>query len=107
MDIPYIAVADADEIPVGRYKCLDVGGTKILLSHLSDGFHAVENRCSHANSPFNGPILKGKQIACPVHGARFDLRTGAALSAPAFLDIPAYPARVVNGRVELAVPPKA
>ena len=107
MQVEYTIVADATDIPLGSYKCLIIGGRSVLLAHLAGGFAAVENRCSHAGSAFAGPILKGGQIACPVHGARFDLRTGVPKSAPAFLNIPVFPVRVENGKVAIAVPPAA
>ena len=45
-----------------------------------DGYDAVENRCSHANSPLiTAKIYRGDQVACPIHGARFDLKTGAVI----------------------------
>ncbi len=48
--------------------------------------------------------LDGYEVTCPRHGASFDVRTGKALSLPAVVDIPAYPVRVVNGRVEIGLP---
>ena len=93
-------------LPAGAYKSFDVNGRKILVAHLADRFTAVENRCSHAGSTFAGPIIRGNQIACPIHGARFDLVTGAPKCAPAFHDIAVFPVRIVQGRIEVAVPPR-
>jgi 3-phenylpropionate/trans-cinnamate dioxygenase ferredoxin subunit len=105
--IPFSPVAPAADIPVGSAKCLDINGRSVLVAHLPDGFHAVENRCSHAASPLDcRRILKGGQVLCPLHGARFDLRTGAAKTAPAFRPIPVYAVRVSDGTVEVAVPAK-
>jgi 3-phenylpropionate/trans-cinnamate dioxygenase ferredoxin subunit len=107
MEIQFIVIGRAEEIPVGTTKCLDILGRGLLVAHLEDGFYAVENRCSHAASPLDGRrVLKGGQIMCPLHGARFDLRTGAAKTAPAFRGIPTYPARIVDGQIEVAVPPR-
>jgi 3-phenylpropionate/trans-cinnamate dioxygenase ferredoxin subunit len=107
MDIEFAPAARVEDIPPGTCKCLEVNGRSILLAHLPDGFHAVEDRCSHAASPLDGSrILKGGQVLCPLHGARFDLRTGAAKTAPAFRPIAVYKVRVVDGRVEVAAPPK-
>ena len=38
-------------------------------------------------------------IECPLHGGRFDIRTGEALSAPVSIDLKTYPVKVVGGRV--------
>ena len=107
MDVDYIVVASIDDIPLGRCKAVDVRGRSVVVAHLEDGFHAVENRCSHAASGLDtSRVLKGGQILCPLHGARFDLRTGAAKTAPAFRPIATYPCRVADGALEVAAPPK-
>jgi nitrite reductase/ring-hydroxylating ferredoxin subunit len=107
METETVTVAEAASIPVGTYRCVDAAGRKVLVAHLEDGFHAVENRCTHAGRAFDGtPLLKGGQIQCPLHGARFDLRTGAAKSAPAFIRLPVYPVRVEDGLVKVTVPRK-
>src|SRR4051794_37923483 len=94
MQADYTAVALVADIPQGTCKALEVGGRAIIVAHLDDGFRAVENRCSHAASQLDATrILKGGQLLCPLHGARFDIRTGAAKTAPAFRPIATYPCR--------------
>jgi len=106
MAAEFIDVAALDDIPRGACKAVSVGSIRVVVAHLSDGFHAVENRCSHANSPLlTSKVYHGRQIACPIHGARFDLKTGEAKSPPAFTSLMKFPVRVVDGRVEVAVPP--
>ena len=106
MNAEFIDVAALDDIPKGACKAMSIGGIRIVVAHLADGFHAVENRCSHANSPLiTSKIYHGRQIACPIHGARFDLKTGEAKSPPAFTSLMKFPVRVVDNRIEVAVPP--
>jgi len=106
MTAEFIDVAALDDIPMGTCKALSVGSIRIVVAHLADGFYALENRCSHANSPLiTSKIYHGRQIACPIHGARFDLKTGEAKSPPAFTSLMKFPVRVVEGRVEVAMPP--
>ena len=107
MEADYTAVAQVADIPQGSCKALEVGGRNIIVAHLEDGFHVVENRCSHAASQLDATrILKGGQLLCPLHGARFDICSGAAKTAPAFRPIATYKCRVANGMVEAAVPPR-
>ena len=106
MTAEFIDVAALDDIPQGTCKAVSIGSIRVVVAHLADGFHAVENRCSHANSPLiTSKIYHGRQIACPIHGARFDLKTGEAKSPPAFTSLMQFPVRVVDGRVEVAMPP--
>jgi 3-phenylpropionate/trans-cinnamate dioxygenase ferredoxin subunit len=105
MEVEFSAVAAAGDIARDSCKPFQVQGLRIVVAHLADGWHAVENRCSHANSVLNtSKIYRGCQIACPVHGARFDLRTGAAKSPPAFTPLAVYPIRIRDGMVEVAAP---
>jgi 3-phenylpropionate/trans-cinnamate dioxygenase ferredoxin subunit len=108
LDIPFTPAARTGEIPPGTCKAFDINGRSVVIAHLPDGFHAVENRCSHAASPLDcgRGVLKGGQILCPHHGARFDLKTGAAKTAPAFRPIAVYRVRVVGDQIEVAVPPR-
>jgi 3-phenylpropionate/trans-cinnamate dioxygenase ferredoxin subunit len=106
MAAEFTDVGALDDIPKGTCKALNVGGIRVVVAHLADGFYAVENRCSHADSPLlTGKIYHGRQIACPIHGARFDLKTGAAKSPPAFTGLMMFPVRIMDGRIAVAVPP--
>ena len=101
----YIAVADSDDLPVGTCRPFTLEGIRIIVAHLADGYHAIENRCSHANSPLiTSKIYRGNQLACPIHGARFDLKTGAAKSPPAFTGLAVFTVREREGRIEVALP---
>jgi 3-phenylpropionate/trans-cinnamate dioxygenase ferredoxin subunit len=105
MDIDFTPLIAREDLGVGMCKPFLVGTTRVVLAHLADGYHAVENRCSHANSPLiTTKIYRGDQIACPIHGARFDLKTGAAKSPPAFTSLLTFPVRVANGQIEVGLP---
>lgn len=71
------AVARLDEVPENGSRAFDVDGRKVLLCRTSAGVFAVENMCSHAYSLLEGGRVRGPHIFCPLHGVRFDMRTGA------------------------------
>ena len=101
----FISVTSADDLPLGTCKPFVIDGMQVIVAHLADGYHALENRCSHADSPLTtSKIYRGDQVACPIHGARFDLKTGAAKSPPAFTSLETFPVRVTDGWIEVAVP---
>ena len=66
--------------------------------------YCTGNLCTHAEAYLSDGYLEGFEIECPLHGARFDIRTGAALCAPASQDILVYPVRVVGDEVEADLP---
>jgi 3-phenylpropionate/trans-cinnamate dioxygenase ferredoxin subunit len=77
----FVLVAAAKDIADGAYVIRQVGEHSVLIVNLGGQFFAVENRCAHVSSPLDGGRVRRGRIACPLHGAIYDLRTGAALSA--------------------------
>lgn len=70
-------VCKESELPVGTMKALDAGGTKVLVFHLEDGFHATQPSCTHTFAPLRrGKIIDGERVRCPLHRAEFHIRTG-------------------------------
>ncbi|MDE2597190.1 MAG: non-heme iron oxygenase ferredoxin subunit [Sphingomonadales bacterium] len=99
----FVAVAKVDEIAPGAKKLVQVNGTGVLVCHTKDRFFAVENLCSHAEEPLDCGRMRAGWIACPVHGARFDLETGAAMNPPATQPIRTFAVRVTGDDIEVAV----
>lgn len=83
----------------------DLKQASVVIFRVEDQLYAVEDRCSHDDGPLGDGVLDGCVIACPRHGARFDLRTGKALSAPAFLPISSYALKVEEEIVWIASKP--
>jgi 3-phenylpropionate/trans-cinnamate dioxygenase ferredoxin subunit len=100
----WVEVADISEFEATDRKLVDLGGDKqIGLFKLPDGFFAVSAWCSHQKSSLVHGDVNDHEIECPLHGARFDLRTGRHLSLPAVRPIPRYDVRVDAGKVLLKI----
>jgi len=99
--VPVLPLAD---LATGQMRCAEVGAISVLIVHTKEGqLHAVNNICSHAYARMDEGRLRGNRLICPLHGASFDVRTGAVLGAPANAPLPSYPVRVVDGQVEVQV----
>ncbi len=98
--MPYTSLAATADIPAEKSLAVTHDGKKLLICHSVGEFFVIENRCSHAEEPLDCGRVRAGWVACPVHGARFDLATGAAMNPPAKDPIVTYPARIVDGRVE-------
>jgi 3-phenylpropionate/trans-cinnamate dioxygenase ferredoxin subunit len=80
-----VKVAQVGEIPVGGSKLVELNRTRVALFRLEDGIYAIEDVCTHDGGPLvEGEVVNACQVECPRHGARFDIRTGAAVRFPAF-----------------------
>ena len=75
------AVCRAQELALGQMKAFMVSGQKIVLYHLSDGFFATQSSCTHIFAPLvRGKLLNDKRMQCPLHRARFDIRSGKVIA---------------------------
>lgn len=97
----WVDVDAAVAIAAGSHAVVEVDDTRILVVNVDGTFFAIEDLCTHDYSTLSGGEICGEQIACPRHGALFDLRTGEALSPPAYEDVTTFPVRVENGVVQV------
>lgn len=79
------------------------GGQKIAIYNTEKGFFATDLMCSHEEQSFEDGMVIDCVIECPLHGARFDILSGKALSAPATEDLKTFPVKVEGGRVLVQV----
>ncbi|HEY8297536.1 MAG TPA: non-heme iron oxygenase ferredoxin subunit [Candidatus Baltobacteraceae bacterium] len=93
------AVAKKSEIAPGTTKRVVVDGAEVMLCNVDGEMYAIEDVCTHDGGSLDQGILEGACIECPRHGARFDVRTGAALTLPAVLPVESYTVRVVGDDV--------
>ncbi len=100
----FVTVAESGELPEGERLFVEIDDLPIVVFRIAGMLFAIADTCSHDDGPLGDGDLEGYEIICPRHGARFDVRTGKALSLPAVVDIPAYPVREGNGQIEVGIP---
>jgi len=89
-------VASRSELTPTNPLAVEVGG-KLIGLYLVDGtVHAVGNLCTHEFAILTEGFVEGDVIECPLHQARFSIKTGKVLSEPADTDLPTYPVKL-NG----------
>jgi 3-phenylpropionate/trans-cinnamate dioxygenase ferredoxin subunit len=107
----YIKVASLAELPDGSVLGVEAEGKRVCLANVEGEVHAFADNCSHRDFPLsNGEVDPDDcSITCEWHGARFDIRTGKALSLPAVTPIAVYACRVDGGGIWVDVhsPPGA
>lgn len=90
--------AESDFAETDR-KVVVADGEQILLVKVGDRIHAVSAICTHEYAQMVGGMVSGHEIECPLHGARFDLRTGTNLTPPATRPLEVFETKIENGRV--------
>jgi 3-phenylpropionate/trans-cinnamate dioxygenase ferredoxin subunit len=99
----YTKVAAVAEILPGCRKTVEVDGVEIVIVNLDGQFYAIEDVCTHDGAPLGEGRLDGHALICPRHGARFDVRTGAALRMPAVDPAPTYEVKIAGEDILVAV----
>ena len=99
----YVTVARVADIPEGRVKVVSVGGEQIALANVEGSVFAIEDRCSHDDGPLGEGRLRGSELECPRHGARFDVKSGRPLCLPAVVAVRTYPVRVEGDEVKVSL----
>lgn len=102
--LEFIPVGEIDEVKVGERLFIEIDEKPIVILNIEGQLYAIADVCSHDDGPVGEGTLEGFEISCPRHGARFDIRTGKVLALPAFVDIPAYPVRLVGDQIEIGIP---
>ncbi len=103
-EVNFVEILPASELPAGERLFIEIEGKQIVLFNLAGQVFAIGDVCTHDNGPLGDGEVEGREIICPRHGARFDLSTGEATLLPAVVDIPAYPVRVREGKIEVGLP---
>jgi len=103
-----VDVAREEEITPGNALRVVVGEMPIAIFNVHGELFAIGDTCSHEDySLAEGEVEEVGDcctIECALHGARFDLQTGAPLSLPAVLPVGAFPVWIEDGVVKLEVP---
>jgi 3-phenylpropionate/trans-cinnamate dioxygenase ferredoxin component len=99
----FTRVARVADVAAGTILKVTASGQEILLCNSKDKITAIINRCSHAEEKLECGRIRNGWIACPAHGARFNLETGQAMNPPATLPIQTFPTRVVDEWVEVEI----
>jgi 3-phenylpropionate/trans-cinnamate dioxygenase ferredoxin subunit len=95
----FVPVAKASEIPDPGRRLVEVDERLIVILHVAGHFYAVDDVCTHDGGPLSDGALNDHTIACPRHGAKFDIRDGRALTMPATQPTVAHEVKVVGDDV--------
>ena len=76
-----------------------VGHEQVLLVRGESGIFAIAPLCPHYHGPLAEGLVVGDGIRCPWHHARFDLRSGEAVRAPAIDALACWRVDQQDGRI--------
>jgi len=93
----FVQVALVADIPDPGKEVFEVDGTFVVVIHAGGSVYCLDDVCTHDDGPLGEGELEPAEgtIACPRHGAKFDIQTGKAVSMPA-----TQPTRVHEAKIE-------
>jgi 3-phenylpropionate/trans-cinnamate dioxygenase ferredoxin subunit len=97
-------VAALSELAEGEAFPARLGDRMIALYRLDGKVYAIDDVCTHEFAQLSQGFLEDGAIECPLHQARFDIRTGRCLAPPATEDLRRYPVKIEGDAVYVAVP---
>jgi 3-phenylpropionate/trans-cinnamate dioxygenase ferredoxin subunit len=97
--VKWIDAGPTADLHDGEAISIPVGRRMVAVVRSGDEYFAIEDICTHDGAELTGGTVEGAEIICPRHGARFCLRTGQALSPPAYEPVRAYETKTADGRL--------
>ncbi|MBS1188867.1 MAG: sufR [Rhodocyclaceae bacterium] len=98
----WVDVAPAADFAPGTCRVALVDGVAVAVFKVAaDAYYAIEDCCSHQTAALSEGTLDGLEVACPLHGSRFSLVTGEALTLPAYEPVAVFPVRIEGGMVQV------
>ncbi len=95
----FVRICTTSDLPDPGKAVFEIDEQFVLLCHVGGKFYALSDRCTHDDGPLGDGPLDGYCIACPRHGAKFDIRDGRVMSMPATQPTSAYEVKVEGGDV--------
>jgi naphthalene 1,2-dioxygenase ferredoxin component len=99
----WITVAQRDALVVDSVVSAKAGDLDVALYNIGGEIYATHNICTHAHALLSDGWLEGDIIECPLHGGRFEVKTGKGLGPPIPCDVKTLPVRIEGNAVQVNV----
>jgi 3-phenylpropionate/trans-cinnamate dioxygenase ferredoxin subunit len=104
MSSEWVDVGSTEAVSETAPLSVDLDGVAVIVVRCGSDLYAVEDRCTHDGESLGEAPVEHCQIICPRHGSHFCLRTGEALTPPAYEPLRTYRVRAEEGRVLIELP---
>ena len=103
--IGYARVGRAADVPLLEGRSVAVAGRRVAVFRLPEGFVALDAVCPHAGGPLSDGIVAANCVSCPLHGWRFELRSGAPAGGGATSGVAAHEVLERDGELYVRLAP--
>ena len=103
-DTVKVDVGDLSALRDGDMHPCKAGDFDVVVCRVQGALFALEDQCSHAETTLSDGLLTGYSVVCPLHGASFDVRTGAHSGPPAWCGVATFAVTEAEGAAVVEVP---
>lgn len=104
MNANTLRACSVDALKDGEMRPVAGANDPIGIGRIGGEWFAFENNCTHEDFPLTEGLIEAGEIECPLHGARYCLKTGAVRAVPASCSIRIYPVHIVGNDVLIELP---
>jgi 3-phenylpropionate/trans-cinnamate dioxygenase ferredoxin subunit len=95
----FVRVARVADIPDPGKLVVEVDDRLVVVFRVGGQFYCLDDVCTHDGGPLGEGRLEDHTIACPRHGAKFDIRDGRALTMPATKPTSVHDVKIENEQI--------
>ena len=99
----WVSAGRAENLAPGKVRMVFDGRNRLAVCNVDNNYYCIDDVCTHDGGSLDQGELEGTEIECPRHGARFDIRSGAATQLPAFEPVETHAVRVEGDTIQVSV----
>ena len=103
MSEKWIRALPSSDLENGKCCLVSIEGKAVAIFNIENTYFAIEDSCTHRGGPLSEGPVKGFEVTCPWHKAKFDLRSGAVTFGPAKSPAKIYPCRLTADFIEIQI----
>lgn len=82
---------------------IEVAGQSVLLCNSGGTHFAIQNECTHQESPLAGGRVRNGFVSCPLHGVKFELSTGEPYGNLTRVPLKTYTVKDEDGMIVISM----
>lgn len=95
----FIPICKTFDVPASGVLCLEIEDRFVVVTRVNGEYFCIDDVCTHDGGTLSDGELADHCLVCPRHGAKFDVRTGDAVSMPATEGTISHTVKVVGDQV--------
>lgn len=99
IDQDFVPVCALKDLQSGKPMTVEVEDRFIVLVLVDGEVFCIDDVCTHDGGTLGDGTLDDHCLACPRHGAKFDVRTGQAVTMPATEPTVSHEVKIVDSNV--------